>query len=258
MNFYEFDMQMMTRGWVILERVVPGALVQGMLADMERAYEVCRAIQVRNGIAKSTPGTVHHLVGQGDSFLEYLELNPAGPWIERYFGGKYILNSFGGNINSREFGSYANVIHRDIRTFSGESRLLLNTLVMLDDFTVENGATILLPGGHRLAQKPEEGFFRTHAASAVAPAGSVLLFDSNLWHAAGVNSTDRPRRSVTPMYSRPFVKQGFDYPRALGYERAGALTANLRQVLGYNSRVPASLDEWYQIPERRMYQSDQG
>jgi hypothetical protein len=29
-------------------------------------------------------------------------------------------------------------------------------------------------------------------------------------------------------------------------------------VLGYNARVPATLDEWYQPPERRMYRSDQG
>lgn len=258
MDFGEFDTTMVTRGWVILEGVVSAPLVDRMLDDMMRAYEACRAIQLRNGIGDATPGTVHHLVGQGESFLEYLEANPAGPWIERYFGGRYILNSFGGNINSRESGSYANNIHRDIRSFSGEHRLLLNTLVMLDAFTVENGATLLLPGAHRLAARPDEAFFHRHCLPAVAPAGSVLLFDSNLWHAAGANRTDRPRRSVTPMYCRPFVKPGFDYPRALGYDRGPQFSEALRQVLGYNARIPASLEEWYQPPGRRMYRPDQG
>jgi hypothetical protein len=32
----------------------------------------------------------------------------------------------------------------------------------------------------------------------------------------------------------------------------------LRQVLGYNSRVPSNYDEWYQPAERRMYKPGQG
>jgi len=54
------------------------------------------------------------------------------------------------------------------------------------------------------------------------------------------------------------VKQQLDYPRALGDEFGASLSPVLRQVLGYNARVPASLDEWYQPPERRLYQKSQG
>ena len=89
-------------------------------------------------------------------------------------------------------------------------------------------------------------------------AGSIVVFDSNLWHAAGENKTERPRRALTLAFTRPFVKQQLDYPRALGVERAATLSPELRQLLGYNARVPASLDEWYQPPERRMYRRDQG
>ena len=32
----------------------------------------------------------------------------------------------------------------------------------------------------------------------------------------------------------------------------------LRQVLGYNARVPATHDEWYQPSENRKYKPDQG
>jgi len=31
-----------------------------------------------------------------------------------------------------------------------------------------------------------------------------------------------------------------------------------RQVLGYNSRVPVRLEEWYRPRESRLYQADQG
>jgi ectoine hydroxylase-related dioxygenase (phytanoyl-CoA dioxygenase family) len=60
------------------------------------------------------------------------------------------------------------------------------------------------------------------------------------------------------MFCKPFMKQQFDYPRAVGYDMADQLLPHTRQVLGYNARVPATLDEWYQPRERRMYRPDQG
>lgn len=84
------------------------------------------------------------------------------------------------------------------------------------------------------------------------------MFNSNVWHAGGSNTTEHLRRSVTPMFSKPFMKQQFDYPRALGYDRGPAFSEQLRQVIGYNARVPATLDEWYQPPAKRMYHSNQG
>jgi ectoine hydroxylase-related dioxygenase (phytanoyl-CoA dioxygenase family) len=129
---------------------------------------------------------------------------------------------------------------------------------MLDDFTLENGATYVLSGSHHLEEKPSDEYFRAHAEQVVGSAGNVLIFDSNVWHAAADNLTDAPRRSVTPMYCRPYIKQQFDYPRMLGEDVGRQLSEPIRQVIGYNARVPASLDEWYQPPEKRMYKPGQG
>ena len=109
-----------------------------------------------------------------------------------------------------------------------------------------------------LRDKPAEDVFFTSAVRAVAPAGSIVVFDPNRWHAAGINRSDRPRRALTLNFTRPFIKQQLDYPRAIGYERAESLSPALRQLLGYNARVPVSLDEWYQPPEKRLYKRDQG
>lgn len=254
----EFDNLMATRGWVIFESAISEQLIDRMIDDIHKAYETCRAIQLKNGIGGKTEYTVHHLIGIGDSFVEYLDVMPIRPYIERYFKGNYILNSFGGAINSAFSRSYAHEIHRDIRSYSGSLPLLLNTLVMFDDFTEENGATYLMPGAHKLANKPSKDDFYRTAERALGTKGSILFFDSNLWHAGGDNNTDKPRRSVTPMFCKPFIKPQFDYPRALGYDKGDSFSAYLKQVLGYNSRIPSTLDEWYQPPEHRMYKSDQG
>ena len=259
MNIAEFEERMRVKGWVIFHSAYPAELVGRMLVDMEEAYKICRGVQMKNGVEKQTEGTLHHLLGLGDTFLEYLEkLEPFVPYIERYFGGPFILNSFGGNINAPNRPSYASSIHRDIRSFSGDMPLLMNTLFMLDDFTADNGSTWLMSGSHHQGEKPSEEEFRAKSEQALARAGSLLMFNSNVWHAAGRNVTDRPRRSVTPMFCKPFMKQQYDYPRSLGYERGDRLSAHLRQILGYNARVPANLDEWYQPPEKRMYRPGQG
>lgn len=255
----DFNAIMAERGWVVFEAAVGPDLVARMTADLEASWETCREVMVRNGVATDADLTVHHLIGQQPSFLDYIDETEAlDPYFEAYFGGRYILNSFGGAINTARRTSYAHRVHRDIRSFSGDMPLLLNTLVMLDAFTAENGATHMLSGSHKRAEKPTDEAFYAAAEQAVGPAGSVLVFNSNVWHAGGDNTTQASRRSVTPMYCRPFIKQQFDYPRAVGYDAGPSLTPHTRQVLGFNARVPATLDEWYQPPERRMYRGDQG
>jgi hypothetical protein len=48
-----------------------------------------------------------------------------------------------------------------------------------------------------------------------------------------------------------------DWPRFLPPEAEAELTPGARQLLGYDARVPASLDEYYQPPERWTFKPDQ-
>jgi hypothetical protein len=245
-------------GWALAPNAVDVALLEQLRAHLARAYEQQRTVQIANGVGYGTDGTVHHLPLAGGAFLELLERNPLADVLENFFGGPYIVNTYGGVLNFPGNLSYVGRIHRDLRSFSGTLPLMAQWLVMLDDFTEENGATYLLNGSHRVAETPSEETFFSHATRAVGPAGSIVVFNSNLWHAAGVNRSSEPRRALTIAFTRPFLKQQLDYPRALGYEQADCLSPTLRQLLGYNARVPASLDEWYQPVERRLYRRDQG
>lgn len=53
------------------------------------------------------------------------------------------------------------------------------------------------------------------------------------------------------------MKQLLDYPRALGYNEINKFNPKLQQLLGYYSRVPSSLNEWYQPEEKRFYKKNQ-
>lgn len=245
-------------GWVLFESVIDDDFLELLRVDLEQSYKMCREIQIKNGLADTTDGTVHHIICLKNTFLTFLEKGYLHDYLTEYFDGPYILNSFGGVKNLKDNLSYVGNIHRDIRTFSGELNLMINMLVMLDDFTVENGATFLMPGSHRCPQKPEESDFYSNAVRAVGKKGSIVLFNSNLWHAAGINKTDLERRALTLSFTKPFIKQQLDYPRFFGNEPGNQLSESMKQILGYNARIPSNLDEWYQPPEKRFYKRNQG
>jgi ectoine hydroxylase-related dioxygenase (phytanoyl-CoA dioxygenase family) len=79
-----------------------------------------------------------------------------------------------------------------------------NTIWLLDDFTEENGCTRLVPGTHRaklpgdvlkdvMAPHPEEEHL-------VAPAGTVAVFNSNIWHGGTINQTKGQKRRALHCY----------------------------------------------------------
>jgi len=250
------------QGFSIVRQAFNPDYTNALSLAMDRSYEVCRDVQIANGVDEVTDGTVHHLLATGESlYLDVLEqifgssINDA---IHSFFHGMSILNSFGGVINLPAKPSYVANIHRDVRFHTNGFPLMLNLLIMLDDFTLQNGATYLLEGSHKIAAKPSEEAFFDKAERAVGKRGDMLLFDSNLWHAAGINTSAQKRRAITITLSKPFMKQQLDYPRALGFEVVAKMSDELKQALGYFSRTPTSLQEWYQKPQDRFYRSDQG
>jgi len=164
------------------------------------------------------------------------------PIYQRYFfQPPFIIHAF--TVLDNQYGhNFSNEIHRDIRFFSGEVPVMLNLLVYLDDFTEENGATWILPGSHKERGKPNEEFFNSNAIQATGKAGDILVFDSNIWHRAGENKTGKKRRAIAITLTKSCIKQLLDLPRALGII---IQPEPILQLLGYHSRVPANMDEWY-------------
>lgn len=253
----EFNSAMKSHGWCVFPDAIPAGLIDSLRADMDAAYLIRRGIQQKNGVDVNTDGTLHHLV-DFPSFIDLLREMYCDNFLQSYFDGNYILNSYGGVINMQNKASYVCNIHRDVRTFTGNIHMMLNMLVMVDDFTLDNGATYVLSGSHLNPEKPEDAQFFQKADRVVGKAGSILLFDSNLWHAAGQNQTESVRRALTLTFTKPYMKPQLDYPRYIGYDKGDSLPEGLRQVLGYNARIPVDLNEWYQPPHLRMYRPGQG
>lgn len=245
-------------GWLVVPDAVPTPMLDAIVAQLDPALALRDRIRAANGVAGNNDGTLHHLLGDHPVFVQALDaIEPFSDRLAEFFSGKFILNSYGGVINRRDATAYVHNVHRDIRFASDGRRFMLNILVMLDDFTEANGATYLLSGSHREASKPEDERFRREAHRAKGRRGSMLFFDSRVWHATGLNTTAQPRRALTLTLTSPFFKQQLDYPRMLGPECAEGLSPFARQVVGFNARVPASLEEYYRPVAERFYQRGQ-
>jgi ectoine hydroxylase-related dioxygenase (phytanoyl-CoA dioxygenase family) len=112
-----------------------------------------------------------------------------------------------------------------------------NSIWLLDDFTADNGATRVVPGSHRLTVAARDVMPDTSAPhpdqiTLVAPAGTVVVFNSHLWHGGTLNRTDRPRRALHSYFTRRANGQQLDQRKYLRPETFARLSPAARFILG--------------------------
>lgn len=243
-----------SNGWTVVPSVVPSDRVRDLGDALRSAEEECARVRGARGLVDAD-GSAHHLLAFRGPFLDFLADLPCDDLLREFLGGPYVLNSFGASVNRPTGKSYLHNVHRDVRAFSSDLKLMVNMLVMLDEFTLANGATYLLSGTHLRGETPSSTSLEEVADRAIGRAGDILIFDSRLWHAAAPNRSDAIRRALTLTFTPPFVKPQCDYPRLLGYTRGDDFAPRVREIIGYDARIPSSLEEWYQPPSQRFYKA---
>ncbi len=127
------------------------------------------------------------------------------------------------------------VLHRDddfypIRIPNVEFQI--SAMWPLDDFTLENGATRVVPGSHDNRELEETK--EADVIQAVMPKGSVLYYLGSTIHGGGANRSQSPRSGLINTYSLGWLRQEenqyLDVPRHI----AEKLSPELRTMVGYN------------------------
>ena len=253
--------QLKEKGITILDGVLSVEWLDKLTDAIDESFITHRNTQIANGNDIKTEGVALHVLLSDPVFVKLLEhlldIGLIQNLRENFFGANCILNSLSALNNVPNQPNFSSIVHRDLRFYSGQFPAMLNCLIMIDDFTIENGGTYLLPHSHLKIDKPTNEIFFDTAIQAVGKRGSILIFDSNVWHASALNITNDQRRAIPLTICRSFMKQLLDYPRALGYDKMNSFSKELQQFLGYHSRVPASLDEWYQPEDKRFYKRNQ-
>ncbi len=112
------------------------------------------------------------------------------------------------------------------------------TIWAVDDFTAENGATLVLPKSHLWDDRLPDDADRRELVPAVMSSGSAIFFLGTLWHGAGANRTAAPRLAATAQYCEPWARQQENYSLAISRQRARLCSQHIQAMLGYSMHFP--------------------
>jgi ectoine hydroxylase-related dioxygenase (phytanoyl-CoA dioxygenase family) len=193
-------------------------------------------------------------------FLEFLALPELLAVVDATVSPTAILHLQNGFIlpssqNLEARGRFQSTYHRDFPRVLGGYLASMNVFFAIDDFTETNGATWVIPGTHHRDATQAD---HAQGVCLACPAGSMIVFDSTLWHAAGRNVSGQDRLAINHQFTRSFFKQQIDYVRAMGDEVVTSFPPRTQQLLGWYTRVVTSLDEYYRPSDQRLYRSGQG
>ncbi len=117
--------------------------------------------------------------------------------------------------------------------------LSIQSVWMLDDFTVANGATHVVAGSNHTQRKPPPGRDPLDGEVVLeGRAGSVAMWLSQTWHRHGANVSEHPRRGLIVQYGRSWIKPFVDLRTPMDDEQAAAFSPRLRYLLGCNASAP--------------------
>ena len=148
--------------------------------------------------------------------------------IEAVIGSQYKLSSL--NYRAAKPGKGLQKLHVDWKnTVVAGSYKVCNTIWLLDDFTENNGATRIVPRTHKLNILPDEAMAdpslpHPDEIRIKAPAGSVFIFNSHVWHGGTTNQTTNDRRSIHSYFCTREQSQQIDQKKYI--------TAETKQRIG--------------------------
>lgn len=170
--------------------------------------------------------------------------------VKLLIAGKFMLNQQNGVINPPGEIYNQGAWHRDLpyQHFLSSTPLAINALFCVDDFTVENGSTFVLPTSHKSAAFPSRTYVERHALQLEAKAGHFIVMDCMLFHSGGANRSPMERRAVNHAYMIPYFKQQIDIPANIDITK---LSSRDRDLLGYNHPTLKSVADYLMFREKK-------
>jgi ectoine hydroxylase-related dioxygenase (phytanoyl-CoA dioxygenase family) len=184
------------------------------------------------------------LLAYSDAYLELATHPTLVALATAVLGENVVLLMQNGVINRPGRRQFQTNWHRDLnyQHWVCSRPIALSALVCLEDFNPETGGTAFLPGSHLIAHFPSEAIVAKSEVTPVLPRGSVIVFNSMVFHRAGINRSNRVRRAVNHVIGAPILAQQVDIPAMLDREAPG--DPWLAGYLGYRWNPPRDVAAW--------------
>lgn len=244
-------------GYTVIEDVLSEQELDILRKDLHRTYEAQeQSFGKENLKLINEENLARSLLCYSDAYLNLARNEKMMTYVKRILGNYFLLHLQNGIINMPNEEHHQSSWHRDLpyQNWVASEPIGCNVFYCLDTFNEETGSTILLPFSHKIDHAPSVRYMEKHSVQSVAKPGSVLLFDSMLFHKAGYNSSkDTIRRGVNHLYARSIVRQQINLPALLNGKYADDPFLNM--LLGYDAQSSLSVEEYR---NRRLAKNQKG
>lgn len=242
------------RGFVVVEDFYPADLVD---AARRRVYDLVRTEPDRTSHfygddVNSAQDRVWNLPAKGKAFRDICSDERLLAVLRPILGDDLMLSSFAANVLHP--GAQAQEPHVDYpywdlharsrwpRDLNASYHLAVESVVPLDEFTVENGATAIVPGSQKLAVWPDPREFESRHMRVTMKPGALLLFPALLWHAGQANRSRGSRAALLGSYTIKSIKPIEDWGRCIDRGAATGYGRAMQDLLGLHYPYPAVMD----------------
>jgi len=112
--------------------------------------------------------------------------------------------------------------------------MVVQTILMVSDFTEANGATRLVPGSHMTGSQPDQSV--PHVVPSIAAegaAGTIAMWEGRTWHSAGPNTSNGIRYGMPTLYAAPQMRTLMNFTLGTKPEVLERASPELRRLLGF-------------------------
>jgi len=226
------------QGYVLFENLI-GAI---WLEELRSAYE---GVIKREG---KSAGVDHHqeegarrigdLVNKGAVFDRLYTHPTLLAATHHILGCDFKLGAMSGRDPLPGFGIQGYHLDTSARKNPDDPYKAVSIMILLDNFTTDNGTTRIIPGTHKKTGVPSEHIKDPSAPHSdevrvVAPASTVLCFNAHLFHAGTTNSAGTVRRMIHVFYqerTQPSWLDQSEYIRKRTYDRISPAARYLLDV----------------------------
>ena len=246
---------MKKEGAIILRGVITKDVANQLKQDLNNCIDEDIAKYGDNYIFK---GMVHALMNRKQSFIDLIDDKKVLGIFRSILGKGAILHAYNSSSMPPALTNFSRSIHVDCPRLIPNYITNVGITIAVDAFTPHNGAMEIWQSSFTKPTAPtEEEFVKNKVDLDNLEMGDAILFNARCWHRGGINKTNDWRHAVTMNVCRAYMRQQFDFSELMGEESVAKLSEDAKQFIGYNVRMPHSMEEFLAPADKRKYKSGQ-
>ena len=183
--------QVDAQGYVIIKNLFSDDAMDALKADVLSRFKHASG---RNNFEGLATQRIYSMMAETDIANPMVEHPLIMGLLDQIFEPNYLLSQL--QVINIHAGEAAQPLHYDDGFYPWprpRRALGAATIIAIDDFTEDNGATVLIPNSHNWDDRLPTDADKSKLIKAVMSKGSVLFFLGTLWHGGGANESQASR-----------------------------------------------------------------